>query len=84
VSRSEKTRAAIYALAAAVFLILSVYGLASQEQIGAWLGLVAAAIPVLALYNVPGFRPSKGDTDTPESPYSPKRTGILYRPCYGK
>lgn len=67
-NRAEKTRAAIYGLAAALFLILSVYGLASQEQIGAWMGLVAAAIPVLALYNVPGFRPSKDDPDTPESP----------------
>ena len=37
------------------------YGLATQEQIGAWLGLVAAAIPVLALFNVPGFRNRAGE-----------------------
>ena len=58
---AEKTRATIYALAAALFGVLAVYGLATQEQIGAWLGLVAAAIPVLALFNVPGFRNRTGE-----------------------
>lgn len=60
-TRAEKTRATIYALAAALFGVLFVYGLVTQEQIGAWLLLVSAAIPVLALLNVPGFRNRTGE-----------------------
>lgn len=60
---AEKTRAAIYGLAAALFGVLAVYGLATQEQIGAWLLLVSAAIPVLALLNVPGFRNRTGESE---------------------
>lgn len=52
----EKVRAALYALAAALFGVLFVYGLVSQEQIAAWLLLVGAVIPVLALVNVPGVQ----------------------------
>jgi hypothetical protein len=60
---AEKTRATIYALAAALFAVLAVYGLATQEQIGAWMGVVAAAIPVMALLNVPGFRNRTGEKE---------------------
>lgn len=60
---AEKTRATIYAAAAALFGVLAVYGLINQQQIGAWMGLVAAAIPVLALLNVPGFRNRTGEKE---------------------
>ena len=60
---AEKTRATIYAAAAALFGVLAVYGLATQEQIGAWLGVVAAAIPVMALLHVPGFRNRTGEKE---------------------
>jgi hypothetical protein len=36
--------------------VLFVYGLVSQEQVTAWLLLVSAIIPVLALVNVPGIK----------------------------
>lgn len=62
----EKVRAAIYALAAAVFGVLFVYGWATQEQIAAWLLLVSAFIPVLALLNVPGVRDLFNQTGQPE------------------
>lgn len=60
---AEKTRAAIYGLAAAVFAVLGVYGLITQEQVGAWMLVVSAAIPVLALFNVPGFRNRTGESE---------------------
>lgn len=60
---AEKTRAAIYSLAAAVFGVLAVYDIATQRQIGAWMGVVAAAIPVMALLNVPGFRNRTGEKE---------------------
>lgn len=50
---SPKFRAALYALAVAVFAVLAVYGIATQEQTAAWLNLVAAGIAALALVNVP-------------------------------
>jgi hypothetical protein len=60
----EKLRAAIYATAAALFGVLFVYRLATQEQIAAWLLLVAAAVPLLSLLNVPGFRKAKDESVT--------------------
>ena len=51
--RSPKFRAALYALAAAAFALLGVYGVATQEQTSAWLNVVAALIASLALLNVP-------------------------------
>lgn len=39
-------RASIYALAAAVGAVLVIYGIVTQEQIAAWLGVVSAAINV--------------------------------------
>lgn len=51
--RSAKFRAGLYALAAALFALLGVYGVATQEQTSAWLNVIAALIAVLALLNVP-------------------------------
>ena len=51
--RSAKFRAALYALAAALFALLGVYGVATQEQTSAWLNIIAALIAALALLNVP-------------------------------
>ena len=50
---NEKVRAAIYALAVAVFGVLGIYGLVTSEQVGAWLAVVSALVAVLALVNVP-------------------------------
>jgi quinol-cytochrome oxidoreductase complex cytochrome b subunit len=55
--RSPKFRAALYAAAVAIFALLGVYGIATQEQTSAWLNVVAAATAALALVNVP--RPPK-------------------------
>lgn len=60
---AEKTRAAIYSLAAAVFSVLAVYDIATERQISAFMGVVAAAIPVMALLNVPGFRNRTGERE---------------------
>lgn len=60
---AEKTRATIYAIAAALFGVLAVYDLATQAQISAWMGLVAAAVPLMALLNVPGFRNRTGEKE---------------------
>lgn len=50
---NPKFRAAIYALAAAAFVVAGVYDLVSEEQAGAWLQAIGAFIAVLALVNVP-------------------------------
>ena len=50
---NPKFRAAVYALAAAAFVVAGVYDLVSEEQAGAWLQAIGAFIAVLALVNVP-------------------------------
>ena len=53
---SPKFRAAVYALAGALFAAAGIYDLVSAEQSAAWLNVVGTGIAVLALVNVP-----KGD-----------------------
>jgi hypothetical protein len=48
-----KVRASLYALGVAVFAILGVYGIATQEQAAVWLGALGALLNVLAVVNVP-------------------------------
>ena len=43
---SGDLRASLYALAAAVGAVLVIYGIVTEEQIAAWLGIVSAAINV--------------------------------------
>lgn len=50
---SEKVRASLYALFAALFAVVGVYGVATKEQIAAWMLVVSAALNVLAFVNVP-------------------------------
>ena len=50
---NPKFRAALYALAAAAFALLGIYGVATQEPTSAWLNVLAALIAALALINVP-------------------------------
>lgn len=41
---SEATRAWVYRISLAVVLVLGVYGLVSEEQAAAWIGLVIALV----------------------------------------
>lgn len=50
---NPKLRAAVYALAAALFAAAGIYGLVTAEQSAAWLNVVGTAVAVLALVNVP-------------------------------
>jgi uncharacterized membrane protein len=61
---TPKVRAAIYVLAVALFAVLGVYGLVTREQTAAWLELVAAAVALLALVNVPRSTEGSNDDDT--------------------
>ena len=58
---NPKFRAAVYALGAAILVILGVYDLVTAEQSAAWLGFLGAALAVLALLNVPGVRKPKDE-----------------------
>ena len=59
---NPKFRASVYALAAAVFAVLGIYGVVTSEQMSAWLAVVSALVAVLALVNVPGVRkPQDGE-----------------------
>jgi len=50
---NAKFRAAVYALAGALFAVAGIYDLISEEQSAAWLNVVGTGIAVLALVNVP-------------------------------
>lgn len=51
--KDPEFRAAVYGVFAALVLVASVAGIASQEMIAAILGVVSAGIGLLALVNTP-------------------------------
>ena len=59
--QNPKLRAAVYALAGALFAVAGIYDLVTAEQSAAWLNVVGTAVAVLALVNVP--RGGSGDED---------------------
>lgn len=50
---TPKIRAALYSLGIAAGAVLSVYGVATDEQVAVWLGAFASLLNVLAVANVP-------------------------------
>jgi len=50
---NPRFRAAIYALAAALGGVLTVYGVLNDEQLASILGVVGAAVNVMAFMNTP-------------------------------
>ena len=50
---TPKLRAAAYSVGIAVGGVVTAYGLASGEQVAVWLGVLNAALNLLAVVNVP-------------------------------
>lgn len=50
---TPKVRAALYSLGIAAGAVLSVYGMATDEQVAVWLGAFSSLLNVLAVANVP-------------------------------